>query len=519
MKSKAGFLSLAEELQSYILSFLPCQDILRCTSVCKALHQMYMSSSDLQYIVELSGQCLIPVPNTDNLTPVSERLQLLRDRAHAWLKFDIHSFKTIAMPEIDRDHELYFTGGHFYFWRDISRSATIFPALSEPSQQTIERDWPPGTLCTVPHSKVLEVFMDSAQNLIAVVYIDNRKPEMLYIDLGALDSDRVHPLAAGQTLFACEPLKSDDNNRVKTSETRVKVCGRHIALQHYFVLLDDDEVGKFYQHMSQLQIWDWQHSTTSRSVLSHAVPFPHINPTDFCFLESNRLLVIIKDLMLYSIEDTSRAPQLLACFLLPVPLWNVRCFFQMDAIERSPQQARRTTYTSDPTKQLLCVTASRLVFIISTRVFDLDGKAAAMSIPWNRWGPSNTRVLKNEDPRRCKINVCGNRILQSFNGDTRMKLRMMDFSPLAVTNRRGLGRVVKEPSTVDIADFNCEPLGSLTTSLPYVEVVSDRLFDGFQDIWVNRDGIHLLNLIVEWTGVGSDRRPSGILTRLEAIDI
>jgi len=87
---------------------------------------------------------------------------------------------------------------------------------------------------------------------------------MLYIDLGALDSDRVHPLAAGQTLFACEPLKSDDNNRVKTSETRVKVCGRHIALQHYFVLLDDDEVGKFYQHMSQLQIWDWQHSTTSR---------------------------------------------------------------------------------------------------------------------------------------------------------------------------------------------------------------------------------------------------------------
>jgi hypothetical protein len=33
MKSEAGFLSLAEELQSYILSFLPCQDILPCTSV------------------------------------------------------------------------------------------------------------------------------------------------------------------------------------------------------------------------------------------------------------------------------------------------------------------------------------------------------------------------------------------------------------------------------------------------------------------------------------------------------
>ncbi|KAG2033721.1 hypothetical protein BDR03DRAFT_966730 [Suillus americanus] len=32
-KPKAEFQSLAEELQSYILSFLPYRDILRCTSV------------------------------------------------------------------------------------------------------------------------------------------------------------------------------------------------------------------------------------------------------------------------------------------------------------------------------------------------------------------------------------------------------------------------------------------------------------------------------------------------------
>jgi hypothetical protein len=33
MKPKAGFLSLAEELKSYILSFLPWQDIFHCASV------------------------------------------------------------------------------------------------------------------------------------------------------------------------------------------------------------------------------------------------------------------------------------------------------------------------------------------------------------------------------------------------------------------------------------------------------------------------------------------------------
>ena len=33
MKAEVGFLSLAEELKVYILSFLPSRDILRCTSV------------------------------------------------------------------------------------------------------------------------------------------------------------------------------------------------------------------------------------------------------------------------------------------------------------------------------------------------------------------------------------------------------------------------------------------------------------------------------------------------------
>jgi hypothetical protein len=52
--------------------------------VCKALRQTYISSSELQYIVELSGQRLLHVPNTDDVNiPVSERLQLLRDKAHA----------------------------------------------------------------------------------------------------------------------------------------------------------------------------------------------------------------------------------------------------------------------------------------------------------------------------------------------------------------------------------------------------------------------------------------------------
>jgi hypothetical protein len=39
MKPNAGFLSLAEELQFNILSFLSCRDILRCTSVSPIYHR------------------------------------------------------------------------------------------------------------------------------------------------------------------------------------------------------------------------------------------------------------------------------------------------------------------------------------------------------------------------------------------------------------------------------------------------------------------------------------------------
>ncbi|KAG1855330.1 hypothetical protein DFJ58DRAFT_745488 [Suillus subalutaceus] len=530
MKPEVGFLSLAEELWFYILSFLSCQDILHCTSVCKALRQMYMFSSELQYIVELSGQRLLPVPNTDNLTPVSQRLQLLRDRAHAWLKFDIHSFKTTTMPKISYDQETFLTDGHFYFWNDTQNSATIIPTLPKPSQQAIERNWSPRTSCINPYSTNLKVFMDPAQNLIAVVYIDYA--ELRHdIDLRALDSDRVHPLAAGRTLFLSELLNYGTvNEGIEMPLMTLKGCGRYIALQRVYMasVEDEDGEGHLRKYMSQLEIWDWQHSTTSSSVLSNVLRYPAMSSTDFCFLENNRLLVVIEDLKLYSIEDMAQAPQLLACFLPPLLLSNVQCLFPMDDIEHSAHlqtQARQMMYTPDPANQLLCLIASDLVFIISTRIFFvLDGIAVAMPIPWNHWGPSITRVLEHPNPSRCKIHVRGNRVLQSFKADAgsgQYVLRLMDFSPLAATNRRGLGRVVKEPSTIVIAKSTVRSGASLTTSLPYVEVVSDRRFEELQNIWLERDRICLLNLFWEYTVVNSRaiRRPLTRSSRLEVIDL
>ncbi|KAG2156916.1 uncharacterized protein EDB93DRAFT_1126489 [Suillus bovinus] len=523
MKSRStGFLALAEELQSYILSFLPYQDILRCTSVCKAIRQTYTSSSELQYITELGGQQLLPVPDTgldnSNHTSISKRLQLLRDTAHAWFKFDIHSSKTISIPDQFQDAKTSLADGHLCLFNEDEQTAKIFPVLPKPSQQKIERSWPSGSLCSIPYADSIEVFMDPAQNLIAIAcMIADESPGMdsdgmrLYIDIGVLDGDGdVHPEAAGKTLFL-SGLPTCEDGLYTIENWKLEGLGKHIAFRRS--LLVHEGGYKFGEEIWFLQIWDWKHSTTSSCVLSDTIINPEVGESlDFCFLGNDRLLIVSKDLRLYSIEDLSQAPRLLACFLMPVSVTGIQCLLPMDDIAHSSQlqmQTQRTMWTSDPKNRILSlITRTRdatnsITFIISTRIF-FDPQAKVFDgmaeIPWERWGPLHARIFVHN--WRCRVGVSGNRVLQAFPvtgvraedhlDGSDYKLHMMDFSPLAVERRQGLGIVVKEPSTIEIAESS----ETLTTCLPYVEVVSDRIFGADQvlDIWVDKNRIYLPKL-------------------------
>jgi hypothetical protein len=210
------------------------------------------------------------------------------------------------------------------------------------------------------------------------------------------------------------------------------------------------------------------------------------------------LVFTAEDLKIYSFEDTSKSPQLLACFRMPIASPNVECIISTGDIAHSPEM--QTMNTSDPKHRLLCLTTSGIshytghqVYIISTRIFfDLNRMAATTPIPWEHWGPSNTRIFQNS--HQCEVDVSGSRVLLAFTVGT-PALRVLDFSPLAVTNRRGLGRVVNEPSTIDIVDptgLSRETL-TITTSLPYVEVVLDKKFglNDLENIWIDMDRIYL----------------------------
>ncbi|KAG2337717.1 hypothetical protein BDR05DRAFT_761604 [Suillus weaverae] len=197
----------------------------------------------------------------------------------------------------------------------------------------------------------------------------------------------------------------------------------------------------------------------------------------------------------------SQAPQLLACFLFPAQVECIKCFPSNLKDNLNLAHTQRTMWTFDPTRQLLSLlTCSPLLhFVISTSIFfELDFfEGIATEIPWKHWGPSNSRVFR--DNEMFDSSVGGSRVLKAIptveTADDDLKdyrLHMIDFSPLAVKHRQGIGQVVREPSTVDLE-------GELvTTSLPYVEVVSDATpSHHLTPSWVDEDRIYVIHTDTE----------------------
>lgn len=232
--------------------------------LCKALREIYMSSIELQYITELGSQHLLP--DSNNRISVSELLQLLRDNARAWFEFDLHSFETISIPdEFHLFTATYITNGHACFWNPSLDSVRILPILPQASQQTIKRDFSPGSLCGVANPSNIDVFMDPVQNLLAIAYSieDAEYPfdEVSYIDLLTLDGDDTHPQAAGRTLFMLDLWLPRSREDFATRWSKLEGFGRHIAFLRFQPLFDT--TGSSFASQWWLQIWDWQHSTST----------------------------------------------------------------------------------------------------------------------------------------------------------------------------------------------------------------------------------------------------------------
>ncbi|KAG1859374.1 hypothetical protein DFJ58DRAFT_726398 [Suillus subalutaceus] len=418
--TRPQFLFLAEDLHACILTFLSYRDILRCTSASiislvaiDTPKWDFVLTLILQYIVELGGQQLLPVGlGAHNHTPISERLRLLRDKAHAWFKFDTRPVQTVVVPERFRNEKTFVSNGHLCLGHANGPGfAKISSILPKPTKQGINREWHClESLLSVPNAHNNGVLIDPEQNLAAVVYEIIGKSGA-YIDLLALDGDGSHPRAVGPTLSTVQGLPRRQSITQTRESWRLDGLGRHIALWHFLRLYDP------HRSLLWLQIWDWQHSTTSNCILRDTLfAYGLEESIDSCFLGNNRLLIASDKLKIYSIEDMSQAPQLLACFLLPSIVDAVKCFPTTDNIAHISQTGmQHTTWASDPSDRVLCLLAAPplALFVISTSTFfELDFfEEMATAIPWKIWGPSNTRIFKHDSS--FGVGVGGSRVLRA----------------------------------------------------------------------------------------------------------
>ena len=221
-----------------------------------------MLSSELQYTVELGGQQLLPASDTDFGVhiPVSKRLQLLRDKAHAWFRFDLRSFETVSLPDQFHNGQSFIANGHFCLCTGSGQLLKIFPILPK---QSFKHEWSPGSLCSLPNTTNIDVLINPGQNLVAIAYVTTlQSGDPIHICIRALDGfDGVHPKAAGQKLILSElPRHCDMDSHIVTENVTLDSFGRHIALRGTLVVGDADST---IIYSWWLQIWDWQHSTTS----------------------------------------------------------------------------------------------------------------------------------------------------------------------------------------------------------------------------------------------------------------
>jgi hypothetical protein len=107
--------------------------------------------------------------------------------------------------------------------------------------------------------------MDAAQNLLAIAYAIRNdsypSDEESYIELLTLDGDGTHPQAAGRTLFMSDLWLPRSRDDFVTPCSKLECFGRHIAFLRLVPLFDGTDSS--FASIWWLQIWDWQHSTSS----------------------------------------------------------------------------------------------------------------------------------------------------------------------------------------------------------------------------------------------------------------
>ncbi|KAF9817917.1 hypothetical protein IEO21_03111 [Rhodonia placenta] len=364
-------LGLPVEVAVEILSYLGCQDLLSCSAVCKSLRAVVKESLELRYIIELAADGMVDVPPVPMNT--ADRLALLLDRRRRWRELDWIEKIPVTMPGACQAYEL--VGGVFaktmgglHMGGSYHLNATWLPSRTQPARSLIRED------LGVP---TRDFAIDPSQDLIVIVSRDDSNPAdfAIKLHLRTISTNAPHPLA-------------------KQAGFSVPISWIH---SNCFIQIVDDVVGMFcWVHGPALFIWNWHHAELLISLAGLQLP---LNVWDFGFL-SNRAFMITS--MHGPVKD-GKGPHSFATHSGP---------YIHKPMPGKPFEADRTArvhlmalvYDDHGPRYHLFVHHRFLLSFIPAkgqsnaapieRASDLDTMFASQ-IPWDAWGPANTRFIQH----------------------------------------------------------------------------------------------------------------------------
>ncbi|KAG1886451.1 hypothetical protein F4604DRAFT_1675367 [Suillus subluteus] len=307
--------------------------------------------------------------------------------------------------------------------------------------------------------------VDASQDLrVYVSYHDGQTHSFFHLLFESMSTDTVHPLVhnsgiiSSRNEFPCEFQRDFMSvavfcDRVASSISLYKshpfdpITGRPPAFVRSFV-----------------EILNWQEN--------HGVQF----------LNAERLLVMagLGYIEVYDIKDLCQVPKRLAIFELPcggLSIVSSTASYLSPSCVRHVSAGNQWIWKTNTMDRLICVKTrfTPRFIVISPRAFDAYMTPLWMDsdpVAWEMWGPTNCRCFLL-DKRHDIFAVGGTRFAWSApisnTQDTSIQLHVADFNPSTVV--RGIGRVIHEPVTTSVFIDD-----AVTTSLPYVEVVSSQVY-------------------------------------------
>ncbi|KAG2148775.1 hypothetical protein DEU56DRAFT_80124 [Suillus clintonianus] len=498
--SGANICGIAEELRLYILNLLSYPEIIRCALTCRTLYNTVKNSVELQYTIELGMQRLIPVHPGPPAGSV-EFLRTLRDKASSWRSFELNAIQRLHYAFTTRRHH----HAHLYgIFKAITHQQLSIVALTTWHGDVISKVIDLNT-CTPETMKAPPCVwkadglyqntgtfscMDETQDLMVTGEILRDSDFKYQIRLRAISTGKGHPLAHECRIVTGRAMIDVIGSaEFKSKCGKADVLGDRIAL-HDTVNVEGD------QRYRTLCVWNWHHGGPADDVFLCG---EGDGASEIRFVTTEKLLVLTSrgHIELYNVEDLSKAPQLQAGFTLPVS-FGAYCHFQFPSVFHSVSSCARLTpkedywiWTTNPGDRVISVVSflRSSILVISARIFFMDIPPSWFDatlenervVPWASWGPQNSRHFPHQN---CRFGIGGSRVIWttpvSGSPTSQFQLRMADFNPFTVA--RGVGKVVREPSSMD------PEVSDVITHLPYMEVASNRVFDGdLDDIIMNEE--------------------------------